>query len=35
LGTAQEGFVESENLNQDVEELKMEEGDTKTEEITP
>jgi len=35
LGTAQEGVVETEILNQDVEELKIEEGDTKTEEITP
>jgi penicillin-binding protein 1A len=35
LGTAQEGLIESENLNQDVEELKIEEGDTKTEEIVP
>jgi penicillin-binding protein 1A len=35
LGTAQEGLIESENLNQEVEELKIEEGDTKTEEIVP
>ncbi|HET9569994.1 MAG TPA: transglycosylase domain-containing protein [Bacteroidales bacterium] len=35
LGVAQEGVVETENLNQEVEELKLEEGDTKTEEITP
>jgi penicillin-binding protein 1A len=30
-----EGVVETENLNQDVEDLKVEEGDTKTEDITP
>ena len=35
LSVDQEGVVETENLNQDVEELKLEEGDTKSEEITP
>jgi len=34
-GVVEEGVVGTENMNQDVEELKLEEGDTKTEEITP
>lgn len=35
LGTVEEGMIETENLNQEVEELILEEGDTKTEEIIP
>jgi len=35
LDTPQEGLLESESFNQDVEDLKLEEGDTKIEEITP
>lgn len=35
LGTVEEGMIETENLNQEVEELLIEEGDTKTEEIIP